>query len=248
MSVMTAVLLYSMVAVPPTDLPALLKQIDQKLTSPGDYTAEVYLEQKQAGKEDLAFQLLVYRRDEDQSLIFLFKKPKTRVGEGFLRKDRNLWSYNPGVGRWNRQTARTQVAGTDARTRDFDQWNLAEEYDAEYLTSEKLGAFTAHKIKLRAKPNMDVAFPIMELWIDSATNNPLKIGSYALSERLMQTSYYPKWVRVESKSGGVYYPEEIRIYDELTKGNETIIKVQKAQIAPLPSNIFTKAWLESQSR
>jgi len=66
----------------------------------------------------------------------------------------------------------------------------------------------------------------------------------------MRTSYYPKWEKMHSPSKGadVYFPREIRIYDEIEKGNRTTIVIQKVDLRSLPANIFTKAWLESRSR
>ena len=46
----------------------------------------------------------------------------------------------------------------------------------------------------------------------------------------------------------VYFPKEIRIYDEIEKGSQTTILFRAVELKPLPENIFTKAWLESKSR
>ena len=66
----------------------------------------------------------------------------------------------------------------------------------------------------------------------------------------MRTSYYPKWEKLHSPSKGadVYFPKEIRIFDEVEKGNQTLIVMQKVDLSALEANMFTKAWLESKSR
>jgi hypothetical protein len=46
----------------------------------------------------------------------------------------------------------------------------------------------------------------------------------------------------------VYYPEEIRFYDEVEKANQTLVLIRAVDTKPLPANLFTKAWLESKSR
>ena len=60
----------------------------------------------------------------------------------------------------------------------------------------------------------------MEMWVDVKTSNILKQQEKALSGRLMRTSYYPKWNKLYSESKGehIYFPKEIRIYDEIEKG------------------------------
>ena len=62
---------------------------------------------------------------------------------------------------------------------------------------------------------------MIKLWVDKETKNVLKRQEFALSGRLLRTSYYPKWKKVysESKGSDVWYPQEIRFYDEVEKAN-----------------------------
>jgi hypothetical protein len=228
----------------------ILRGIDQRIRSSGDYKALIYLEQREKDKPDVVREGLVYRRDSDQKLMILFTKPKTEAGKGYLRVDKNLWYYDPSVGKWERRTDRERIAGTDSRRQDFDQSNLAEEYEPAYVGEEKLGNFAVWVLKLKAKSSVDVAYPIVKFWIDKATGNDLKREDFALSEKLMRTSYVPKWEKLysESKKADLWYRQEIRIYDEVDKGNSTIVVVKSVDLHALPENIFTKAWLESKSR
>src|SRR5688572_15083189 len=228
----------------------ILKGIDVRVRSSGDYKALVYIEQKEKDKPDVAREALVYRRDADQKLMILFTKPKTEAGKGYLRVDKNLWFYDPTVGKWERRTDRERIAGTDSRRQDFDQSKLAEEYEPTYEGDEKLGNFNVWVLKLTAKAGVDVAYPIVKLWIDQATGNDLKRQDFALSGRLMRTSYVPKWQKLysESKKAELWYRQEIRIFDEIDKANSTLVIVRSVDLNPLPENMFTKAWLESKSR
>ena len=45
-----------------------------------------------------------------------------------------------------------------------------------------------------------------------------------------------------SKGADVYYPREIRIYDEVEKDNTTTIVIQAVDLHSLDDSIFTKAW------
>jgi hypothetical protein len=135
----------------------ILKGIDQRVKSPGDYKSLVYIEQREKDKADVAREALVYRRDLDQKLMILFTKPKTEAGKGYLRVDRNLWYYDPTVGKWERRTDRERIAGTDSRRQDFDQSNLAGEYDPAFVAEEKLGNFSVWHLKLTGKPGQDLA-------------------------------------------------------------------------------------------
>ena len=229
---------------------AILETIDDRQRNSGDYKALAYIEQKERGKNDLLYQSVFYRRDDDDKLMILFLKPKSESGKGYLRLEKNLFMYDPNVGKWERRTERERILGTDSQRADFDESRLADEYQGEYVAEEKLGRFRVHHLKLTAKTGVDVAYPTLHMWVDRATRNVLKREDYALSGRKMRTTYYPKWKKVFSKDKGadVYFPEEMRIYDAIEKGNQTTVVITKVDLDPLDPNIFTKAWLESKSR
>ncbi|HLL01384.1 MAG TPA: outer membrane lipoprotein-sorting protein [Myxococcaceae bacterium] len=232
------------------ELKKVLETIDDRQRNGGDYKSLIYIEQKEKDKADTVFEALVYRRDADDKLMILFTKPKGEAGKGYLRLDKNLWSYDPGVGKWERRTERERIAGTDSRRADFDESRLAEEYDPKYEGAEALGKFTAHKVTLKAKSGIDVAYPVIQLWVDKDTNNVLKRQEFALSGRLMRTVFYPAWQKLfsESKGAEVWYPQKVLIYDEVEKANSSVILIKQVDLRPLEANIFTKAWLESKSR
>lgn len=232
------------------ELVDILRTVDERQKNQGDWRSLVYIEQKEKGKSMVVYEAQVFRRSEDQRFIILFTKPKTSAGQGYLRVDKNLWFYDPAVGKWERRTERERIGGTNSRRSDFDESRLAEEYVPEDGGEEKLGAYTARVLNLRGKPGLDLAFPVIKLWVDKATHNVLKRQEFALSGRLLRTSYYPKWQKLysESKKGEVWYPQEMRFYDEVEKENQTLIVVKSVDLRALEANLFTKAWLESKSR
>src|SRR4051812_26316454 len=198
-------------ALTPDEVHKLLQLIDDRQRNSGDYKALVYIEQKEKDKSDAVREALVFRRDADDKLMILFTKPKGEAGKGYLRMEKNLWSYDPGTGKWERRTERERIAGTDSRRADFDESRLAEEYDATYDGEGKLGAFDVHLLTLKGKEGVDVAYPVVKLWVDKATSNILKRQEFALSGRLMRTAYYPKWKKIfsESKKDDVWFPQEM---------------------------------------
>ena len=228
----------------------LVLEIDDRQRNGGDYKSLTYIERKERGKNTVVYEAVIYRRDKDDRFMILFLKPKSERGKGYLRVDKNMWMYDPTVGRWERRTERERIGGTDSRRNDFDESNLATEYDAKYVKAGKLGRFGTHKLELTARTGVDVAFPKLVLWVDAATSNVLKRQEYAASGRLMRTTYTPKWQQVFSKSKkeSVWVPKEIRIFDEIEKGNSTVVLIKQTDLNALPRNIFTKAWLESKSR
>ena len=228
----------------------LLQTLDNRQRNSGDYKSLAFIEQKEKGKTDLVYEAVIYRRDVQDKLMILFTRPKAEAGKGYLRIDKNLFMYDPTVGKWERRTERERIGGTNSQRSDFDESRLAIEFTPSYVGLEKLGKFKVHHLKLTAKKDADVAYPVMEMWIDVKTSNILKQQEKALSGRLMRTSYYPKWNKLYSESKGehIYFPKEIRIFDEIEKGKNTLVVMRKVDLRELDANIFTKAWLESKSR
>lgn len=237
----------------------LVAVIDEKQRNTGDYASTVIIEEWEKKKDlkakdpyDLkkAFEARTYRRDADDQLIILFSKPKAEAGKGYLRKEKTLLLYEPALGKWERQTERASIGGTGSRSNDFDESRLVEEYSAKWIADEKLGKFDVHRIKLTAKPGTDVVSPILELWIDGVTQNILKREEAALSGKLMRRLLYPQWEKMFSKSKGadVYVPKEIYAYDLLEDEKLTKVRLQNVNLDPLEKNMFTKAWIETQSR
>jgi len=257
-TLMTLILALALVFVPSVALAApsqaelvqMLKTIDDRQQNSGDYHSTVYIEQKEAGKSDLVYQAGVYRQDLNDTLVILFLKPQAEAGKGYLRVDKNLFFYDPASGKWERRTDRERIGGTGSQRQDFDQSTLAIDYVPAYVAEEKLGQYAVNHLKLTATETADVAYPVVELWLDKGTGNILKRQDFAISGKLMRTTYYPQWQKMysASKKGDVYFPKEIRIFDEVQKGTSTTVVIQEVQLDPLDSSIFTKAWLESKSR
>jgi outer membrane lipoprotein-sorting protein len=228
----------------------LVKLVDERQRNSGDYQSLCYVKENERNKEPKVFQAVVYRRDKDDKFMILFTKPKEEAGKGYLKIDKNLWMYDPNTGKWERRTEREHIGGTNSRREDFDESRLADEFNVKADGTDKLGSYQVYKTKLDVKPGKDVAYPILRLWIDQADKNVLKREEYSLSNKLMRTTYYPKWIKrfSKSKNGDVWIPEELRIFDELEKGNSTIVLIKETSLDPVDASIFTKAWIESKSR
>ena len=228
----------------------LVKVVDERQRNTGDYQSLCYVKETEKNKEPRVYQLVVYRRDTDDKFMLLFTKPKEEAGKGYLKIDKNLWLYDPSTGKWTRRTERERLGGTNSRRSDFDESRLADEYTVESEGADVLGAFKVHKLKLTSKPNIDVAYPLIKLMVDQESQNTLKREEFALSGKLLRTTYYPKWKKQfsASKKADVWIPEEMRVFDELEKGNSTVILIKETALESLDKNIFTKAWIEAKSK
>ena len=237
-------------ALTPAEVTSIIETLDERQKNSGDWKAMMYIDQKEKNKNDIVYKAVTYRRDGADKLMILFLDPRSEKGKGYLRMDKNLWFFDPRIGKWERRTERERIGGTGSNRADFDESRLAQEYDATFVKADKLGKFDTHVLELTAKKGVDVAYPKLKIWVDAKNNNILKRQDIAISGKLLRTSYYPKWkkVRSESKGGDVWFPKEMRIFDEVEKGNRTLIVIENVDLNALPKNIFTKAWLEAKSR
>ena len=227
---------------------ALLEQIDRRTTHSFDYMALVFLESRSKGKPATVLKAHLYRRDRHGALMILFVAPKSEAGSGYLRIKKNLWFYDPRIGKWERRTDRERIGGTSSNRKDFDRSTLARDYDPKFEGTVRLGKYRAHKLMLTRKRGARPTYPRMRIWVDSASKNILKRQEFAASGKLLRTSYFPKWLKMDYKGKEVWYPRQVRIFDEVVKGDVTTVVPKKVIPKPMPTNIFTKAWLESKSR
>jgi hypothetical protein len=70
------------------------------------------------------------------------------------------------------------------------------------------------------------------------------VEDYSLSDRLMRTAYYPKYMKVAER----FIPSRMLFVDELKEGEKTQVTIKDASVATLPDSVFTKAYLERVNR
>ena len=169
-----------------------------------------YIEQKQKDKSDLVYETVIYRRDKEEKLLIMFLKPKSGGGQRVLEARMRTCS----------STTRASASGSAARTARASAAPARSvvtstpprsplDYDPSYVGADELGAFEVHHLELNAKEGAEVAYPKLHIWVDAATGSVLKVQEFALSDKLMRTSYYPKWSKVKNDEKGteVYFPQ-----------------------------------------
>lgn len=224
----------------------ILENIDQQQRVAGNLKALFFIEETQKDRK-VVREALVYRRDKGRRFLMLMTSPKSEEGSGYLRLDNNLWFYEPKTGKWDRRTEREQLGGTNVRRSDLDDTYYAEEYDVVEQKKEKLGPVVATKLVLKAKPNVDVAYPVVHLWVDSDFKR-MKLQEFALSGKLLRTIFMARHGKVPTANGHAWLPKEVRIFDEVEKDRQTVLLFKAYDLAELETNLFTKAWLEGKTR
>ncbi len=227
---------------------ALMLELDAKTRFEGDYKAVALAHSKNREKGETVQKMAIYRRDADKRLMLLFLQPKSDAGKGYLMIDRNFFSYEPSTGGWTR-VSDERVGGSALNRANFDGFNFSERYSGSFVAYEKLGKHEVARIKLTAKSNEDKDDDVIEIWVESKNNNVLMQKDYALSGRLLRTTYRTSYKKFsDGKGNSQYVPMKSIVIDEVEKGNQTTMLLEQIDTKPLAANIFTKAWLESKSR
>ena len=226
------------------DVQALLVEIDRLRTfADQDFTAVMTLvsEDPEDGIERTVVQQ--FRRDADDAFLILIRDPAVQRGQGYLRQGDNLWFYDPESRKFSHTSMAESFQGTDARNSDFGEVSLAEDYAVRSIAEETLGRHAVYVLDLQATSD-EVTYPYLKAWVTREGALILKTEDYSLTERLMRTSYYPRYARV----GDAVVPTEMIFVDELVAERKTQISLSDLSSAPIPDSVFTKAYVERANR
>jgi outer membrane lipoprotein-sorting protein len=185
----------------------------------------------------------MFRRDLEEKFLLLFLEPETQKGQGYLQLEDNLWFYDPESRKFSHSSLKENLEDSETKNSDFRRSSLAEDYEVESYVEEILGKYPVYVLDLVAN-NDEVPYPRLRLWLHRDNPLVLKVEDYSLSERLMRTAYYPKYMKVS----GRFIPSRMLFVDELKEGEKTQVTIKDASVAELPDSVFTKAYLERVNR
>jgi negative regulator of sigma E activity len=221
------------------DYHAILAKVDEQTNFKGDASAKVTIQSKKPGENDNIMQAQYFRRDKENKFMILILKPEVNKGQGYLKIEDNIIFYDPESRKFSKLTGSGNFQDSNAKNSDFQASSLAEDYDIVEAGQDKLQAKDAYVITLKAKKN-DITYPKQKVWIEVSTNLLLKAEDYSLSDRLMRTSLYGKYVNID----GRFLATRMRFEDNLKKGEVTDLILENPSLAKLPDSVFTQAYLE----
>jgi len=222
------------------DFKVMLEEID-KLGSfdDTDFSCVYTFVSEKPGEETEVTQARMFRRDATEQFVMLILKPEYQKGQGYLKVDENVWFYDPESRKFTHSSMKENVQNSEAKNSDMDGLSLSEDYEIDSWEEGRLGNFDVYILQLAAL-NDEVSYPRIKLWVRTDQTIVLKEEDYSLSNRLMRTSYYPKYVQVGNK----LVPSQILIVDNLQEGEKTQLTMKNPSTASLPDSVFSKAYIE----
>ena len=227
------------------DFKALLAAVDANADfGTKDYSAVFTIVTQKPGEKDSLVQIRLFRRDENDQVVWIIQKPEAQKGQGFLKVEDNIWMYDPESGKFSHSTMKEQIQNSKAKSSDLKRGSFAEDYDIAAAAEGELGRYPVHILSLKAK-NDEVSYPTLRLYIRKDKPLLLKEEDYSLSGRLMRTVLFPpKYIEVAGKT--VY--SQMLIQDELNKGEKSQLTISDISVAKLPDATFSKAFLGQAAR
>jgi len=209
-----------------------------------DYSSVFTIVTQKPGENDSVMQIKLFRRDENDQVVWIILKPDAQRGQGFLKVEDNIWMYDPESGKFSHSTMKEQIQNYKAKSSDLKRGSFAEDYDVAASDEGVLGKYPVWILTLKAKNN-EVSYPSLKLFVRKDKPLVLKEEDYSLSNKLMRTVLYPpKYIEMSGKT--VY--SQILIQDELNKGEKSQLTISDVSVAKLPDATFTKAFLGQTAR
>jgi Outer membrane lipoprotein-sorting protein len=170
--------------------------------------------------------------------LIRFVTPARDANKLMLKNGNDLWFYDPSSQASIRISPQQRLLG-QAANGDVVTVNLALDYRANLVAEEDIKdgeRQTRHCYKLAlAAVSPDVTYHRIDMWIDAASNRPVKAHFYSESERLLKTAYYRHYQR----ELGVERPTETVIIDGLDTGWVTVMRYGDYAWRDVP-----EAWLQ----
>jgi hypothetical protein len=136
------------------------------------------------------------------------------------------------------------VGSTDVRTDLFGKSNAEAQYWVTSAGTAKVAKWDCDVVRLDAK-QLDVSFPIQKWFVRVTDGLPVKVENFSASETLLRTSYYVDYRQV---APGKFIFTKLLATDALEKGRQTFLTNEGISTGKIADYVFSKAYLEEQSR
>jgi outer membrane lipoprotein-sorting protein len=223
----------------------IITRMEEKLNLEGaDVTSVFSLVQRKAGEADRVIKVKIYRRDAAQKFTLIFQYPESEKGKGYYRSGDDLYLYLPSTREFVFRNRKDDIGSTDVRTDLFGKLDLLKQYSVTYGGTQKVASFDCDRIDLKAIA-LDVSFPIQKWYIRKADGLPAKVENFSASKTLLRTFYY---IDYKQAAAGKYLFTKLMAIDNLEKNQRTLLSNEEIKAGSIPDYVFSKAFLEEQSR
>ena len=111
------------------DFAAMLKAVDANGDfGSQDYSAMFTIVTQKPTEKDSVMQVKLFRRDNNDQMVWIMQKPEAQKGQGFLKVDENVWMYDPESGKYSHSTMKETIQNSKAKSSDLKKTSYGDDY------------------------------------------------------------------------------------------------------------------------
>ena len=158
--------------------------------------------------------------------------PPRQKGETFLFNDKNLWVYRPNLKKPISISSRQKLSGQTANG-DIAAINYSKDYEATYISEEKVNGTLAAKLLLKAK-STDSTYDKINYWIELKSGLAVKAEYLNSDNTPIKTALF----FYENQFHGVPFISKMEIIDSQFSNNKSILIYENIIEENLNDSIF----------
>lgn len=178
--------------------------------------------------------------------LSLVTAPKKEEGQSFLKRGKEMWSWNPTINRMIKLPPSMMSQGwmgSDYTNDDLlNEASIVTDYQHKLLSSEKVGDKKCYIVELTPKESAAVVWGKVVMWISKEDFLQMKTEFYDEDSKLVktQTAFDIR------KMGGRIIPTRIELIPSDKPGNKTVIKLESIEFnRPIPDQFFSQQNMKS---
>ena len=215
----------------------IIKKSDEKLKGLSSY-AEFKMS---INRVDWSREIMMkaWSKGDEESLI-LITSPKRDKGTAFLKKDKEMWNWQPTIERVIKMPPSMMMQswmGSDFTNDDLVQESsTVRDYHHKLIGEEVIEGRNCHKIELIPKEDAAVVWGKVIMWISKKDLLQLKIEFFDEDDFLVNTMYGENIKEI----GGRLLPSVLKIIPEEEEGNSTVLEYIDLKFGVIhPKNFFS---------
>ncbi len=181
-----------------------------------------------------------WSKGTEYSLVYI-SAPAKEKGQTFLKRDREMWNWNPQISRMIKLPTSMLSQGwmgSDFTNDDLlNQRSIVVDYTHQILGEESVSGEECYKIELLPKPEAPVVWGKIIMWVSKKHEISLKLAYYDEDEYLVKTETGKEL----KEMGGRYIPSIFELIPADEDGHKTIVTTHEIKFnIPVEDAFFSQ--------
>jgi outer membrane lipoprotein-sorting protein len=218
------------------DAQAVLRRSDAARNGWLSYLVRIKITTFEKGKQEEEHLYEVSQKGSEKTHV-AFLSPREK-GQYLLMLGDDMWIFLPDTRRPIRITPIERLSG-DASTGDLARTHYANDYNASYVRSEKVGLTECHVLELSANGKGSTYRRII-YWVRAADARPVKADYFLVSGKHVKSATFDEFTSVEGRT----MLARMTIYDQIRKTSHTVLEFSGYSPRKFPDKLFNQERLD----